>query len=469
MRILFIRPKPAAETIGLQHVMIVEPLELEILAGLVRSDDYPVIIDMILEKNPIEYYLSRENPDIICITGYITNIPTIIEYCKTSKKMNPDAITIVGGVHCEVCPADFNDNAIDFRVVRNATTVFPQLLNHIRGMSDLPAGVLLANKPHVPSELPPFDFFLPFPNRELTASYRSKYFYIFHDKVALIKTAFGCPYSCNFCFCRQITQGQYVERPLDEVMQELASIQEKKIYIVDDDFLTSTSRVMNFIKAHRTAHLDKQYLIYGRADFIAHHPDIMEQFSAIGLRTVIVGFESFFEHELEQYNKNIDVKTNENAMKILNRLGIDCYATIIVSPDWGKREFSICKKKCRALGIHYVNLQPLTPLPGTGQNVDENDLIISRTDYSKWDLAHVTIRPTKMSVADYYKSIIRLYNAILFRPQVLLRYVRQYNMLMLWKMIRGSYLVRQQYYQKIKEAKRIAENNVHTTDAVRRR
>jgi hypothetical protein len=31
MKILFVRPKPSKETIGLQHVMIVEPLELEVL------------------------------------------------------------------------------------------------------------------------------------------------------------------------------------------------------------------------------------------------------------------------------------------------------------------------------------------------------------------------------------------------------------------------------------------------------
>jgi len=47
------------------------------------------------------------------------------------------------------------------------------------------------------------------------------------------------------------------------------------------------------------------------------------------------------------------------------------------------------------LGIKFVNLQPLTPLKGTELEVNEEELVISRSDFVKWDLAHVTIRPEK--------------------------------------------------------------------------
>jgi len=426
---------------------------LEVLASLVGSDDIPIIIDMILEKKSIEYFIKREKPDILCVTGYITNVPAMIQYCQLAKKIIPDIITIVGGVHCEVCPADLDNESVDFRVIRNASIVFPLLLEYIRDKEDLPKGILRPQEQLFQSELPLFDFHFPLPDRRLTARYRNKYFYIFHNKVALIKTAFGCPYKCNFCFCREITQGKYHERPINEVINELSSIREKNIYIVDDDFLTSKERVNNFIEANRSANLDKHYLIYGRADFIAHNPDVIQNFSSIGLKTVIVGIESFFDHELEQYNKNIDAKTNEEAIKVLNFHSIDCYATIIISPDWGEEEFAFCKEKTRSLGIHYVNLQPFTPLPGTGIKVKDKELIIPYTDFAKWDLTHVTIRPKNMSVADFYISIIKLYNSVLFQPQFLIDYVRKASMLMLWKMIKGSFMVKRQYMQKIREAK----------------
>ncbi len=112
-------------------------------------------------------------------------------------------------------------------------------------------------------------------------------------------------------------------------------------------------------------------------------------------------------------------------MEVLNINNIDCYATIILLPDWGKEEFAHCKDKLRKLGIHYVNLQPLTPLPGTGLEVTDKSLLIPYSDFSRWDLAHVTIRPEKMSVADYYKNIIKLYNSVLFQPSFLMDYIKK--------------------------------------------
>jgi hypothetical protein len=143
-------------------------------------------------------------------------------------------------------------------------------------------------------------------------------------------------------------------------------------------------------------------------------------------------------------------------MKVLNENKIECYATIIVSPDWGKKEFDFCRDKIRELGIHYVNLQPFTPLPGTGNTVEMDELIIPFSDFERWDLAHVTIRPRKMSTADFYKNILRLYNSILFQPRFLLDYIQKYNLVMLLKMIKGSIKVRKQYWSKIKEVKRHA-------------
>ena len=220
MRILFVRPKPSPETIGLQHVMIVEPLELEVLASLVGLDDIPIIIDMILEKKSIEYFIKREKPDILCVTGYITNVPAMIHYCQLAKKINPDIISIVGGVHCEVCPADLDNEFVDFRVIRNAIIVFPLLLEYIRGKGDFPKGTLRPQEQLSELELPPFDFYFPIPDRRLTARYRDNYFYIFYNKVALIKTAFGCPFSSNFCFCRDITRGKDYERNVSVVIKE---------------------------------------------------------------------------------------------------------------------------------------------------------------------------------------------------------------------------------------------------------
>ena len=54
MKVLLIRPRPHKETIGLQNVMICEPLELEYISSNIEPLGHKVnIVDMILEKKKI--------------------------------------------------------------------------------------------------------------------------------------------------------------------------------------------------------------------------------------------------------------------------------------------------------------------------------------------------------------------------------------------------------------------------------
>jgi len=453
MKILMVRPKPSSETIGLQHVMIVEPLELEILCALKRSQDEVVIVDMILEKRTFESFIIEHQPDVLCVSGYITNVATMISYCKIAMKISDKIITIVGGVHCEVCPEDFENEEVDFRVVRNAAVIFTDLLNHIDLHTELPKGVFQKGDSLETTQLPAFDFTIPFPDRASVAKYRDNYFYIFHDKVALIKTSLGCPYSCSFCFCRIITEEKYFQRPLSDVLNELEQIREKEIYIVDDDFLVDKKRLQEFISEIRKRKIDKHFLVYGRADFIAQNPDVMHELASIGLRTVIVGFESFSDKVLNDYNKKTSVEMNRETMKVLHQNKIECFACIIIPPEWDREDFRNMVKVVKSLGIHFVNLQPLTPLPKTGINFPEDRIIVSRTNYEKWDLAHVTVQPLKLSVPDFYKEILKAYSSIIYSPNVIWKYIITYKPAMLFKMLVGGYRVSNQYRQKIKEAR----------------
>lgn len=452
MKVLFVRPKPEKETIGLQHVMIVEPLELEVLATLIKKQHSCTIVDLIVEKKTLLYFVKNIKPDLVCITGYITNVNTIKRYCREIKAYKPAIRTLVGGVHCEVCPDDFIDECIDYRIVRNATTAFPAFIRYLSGQERLPPSVWTIKDSASNKTMEPFNFFYPLPDRSFTRHSRHKYFYIFHEKVALIKTAFGCPYRCAFCFCRKITEDRYVKRPLDEIITELQQIQENDVYIVDDDFLSSRDRVRRFINLCQAKGVRKKYLIYGRADFICANEDLIRNLADIGLKTVIIGMESFFDDELKRYNKKSTSNFNEEVMDILRCYNIDCYVTLIVSPTWGKEEFAYVAKKLLSIGVQYVNLQPLMPLPGTDLRVPPETILLKREEYEKWDLAHVALQPEKLSIPEFYREIIKLYQKILFQPAVMRRYLKQYSLHQLYKMLRGAYLVRKQYLEKIKAA-----------------
>lgn len=101
------------------------------------------------------------------------------------------------------------------------------------------------------------------------------------------------------------------------------------------------------------------------------------------------------------------------------------------------------------LGIRFLNIQPLAPLEKTDIDFDDKNLIIPRTEFEKWDLAHVVISPTKMSLQDYYHQILHMYERVLFRPGDLMHHLK-YSPAMQFRLLWGAAKVRNQYIKKIK-------------------
>src|SRR6056297_460062 len=248
MKILLIRPKPHKETIGLQHVMICEPLELEYLVSNIYEDikdDIQIkIIDLILEKREYIEIIKEEKPDFILYTGYITHVGIIKELSKKSKEIFPNVKTGVGGIHAEVLPEDLSSPFIDYIYRKNGIDGFNTTIKElIKGKSDEHIREILSN-----GESKKDYFSYKHPDRDSVSIYRKKYYYMFHNPCALIKTSFGCPYNCSFCFCKEITDKKYFARNIQDVMDEIEGINEDEIYIVDDDFLYDEDRLNAFIR-----------------------------------------------------------------------------------------------------------------------------------------------------------------------------------------------------------------------------
>ena len=115
MNILLVRPNTPKDSINLQSFMICEPLELEYVASALINDGHNVdLVDMLLEKKPLKYFLKQRNYEMVCFTAYITTVGMVKKYSKIVKEFNSDIKTSVGGVHAEVVPTDFVDENIDY-------------------------------------------------------------------------------------------------------------------------------------------------------------------------------------------------------------------------------------------------------------------------------------------------------------------------------------------------------------------
>jgi len=288
------------------------------------------------------------------------------------------------------------------------------------------------------------------PDRSAVSNYRHGYYYMFHSPCALIKTSFGCPYHCNFCFCKEITGGTYFTRTIEDVVEELAGIAEKEIYIVDDDFLYNKARISEFLRLIQERRIEKHFLVYGRADFVATNEDLLRDFKKQGLQAVIVGIESIRARDLELYNKRTDKDMNEKAIRVLKTLDIELYATLIIPTNFAREDFKELTAWLRTLDVRFVNLQPLTPLPGT--EIFEQyspQLLYPRERYEMWDMAHVVLKPERMGIRAFYWQIMKAYYRIIMRPKHILALVLKYGVVANLKMLLGSSAVSWQYMKKV--------------------
>lgn len=449
MKVLLLRPRPHKETIGLQNVMICEPLELEYISSNIAGHGHEsVIVDMILERKKIAYFLEKHKPQVVGITGYIAHVNVIKDYALQIKKYNPDIKVIVGGVHAEVNPEDFKCEQIDYIIRANGLKTIVELLDKLENKENTDSlDCVFTGSENEAVKENSFNYL--FPDRDKVNKYRSKYYYMFHRNCSLIKTSFGCPYQCKFCFCRQVTDGKYFARDLDNIIDELKSIKETEIYIVDDDFLVDRERLLRFCDLLEENNIRKKYLIYGRADFIAANEDVINRFKEVGLRAVIVGLESCDSNELVDYNKKTLVTTNEEAVAILHKYDVECYGTFILGLDWRKEDFNALARWIKKLGLVFVNLQPLTPLRGTELYEQyRNDFIIREDEYEKWDLAHLVVRPSNISSRKYYWYTIMLYYKITVNPKSAWYMIKKYGLHDTLKLSVGAFKVNIQYMKK---------------------
>ena len=406
MRVLLVRPNTPKQSINLQSFMICEPLELEYVASALQANGVEVdLADMLLERKPLSCFLKQKDYDMVCFTAYITTVGMVKAYAKTVKAYNPNILTAVGGVHAEVVFTDFVDENIDYIVWANGVKTLLEIAESYPNIDKTAiAGIYTPQKkkPEIESEVPYL------PDRRITAKYRKNYNYIYHNHCATIKTSFGCPYKCKFCFCTQVCE--YSARSLDGVLDELEQIQENNVFIVDDNFLVSKKRVEAFCKGLDERNIRKHYIAFGRADFIAKNEELIILLRDHGFDAFFVGIESFKKEELNEFSKQSSVEENIKAVEILERNGLQCYSGLIVGEDWKKEDFDGLIAYLNAFEHPLVNIQPITPMPGTPL-FDEYpyEITLPRNEYACWDMAHIVFQPKYMSKRKYYYHILRAY------------------------------------------------------------
>ncbi|MEJ2207924.1 MAG: radical SAM protein [Anaerolineae bacterium] len=411
MNVLLIEPAKAPRTIGGEDIFLYEPLALEYLAAGVSQDHDVTILDLRLDKD-LPATLERVRPDVVGITSYTVHVNPVRSLFAQVKAWDPRVLTVVGGHHATVAPQDFVSPHIDLIVMGEGVFPFQQIVARLdRGEEfDGVPGVAFARNGALvkaaPAPVDNLDVF-PLPDRRFTARYRPHYFSEWMKPLASLRTSKGCPYHCKFCALWKLTGGRYLKRQPEKVVEELAGLDEEYVFFADDESLVDASRMKVLARLIREAGLQKRYYLYGRSDTITRNPDLLELWREVGLERVFVGLEFFRDADLEDIRKGSTLRDNEQAVRVLQGLGIDIHASLIVRPEFTRADFAACTSYCRSLDLDFATFAMLTPLPGTDLYAEAREQMITH-DYDYFDFIH-TLLPTALPLNDFYEEYYQLY------------------------------------------------------------
>jgi radical SAM superfamily enzyme YgiQ (UPF0313 family) len=421
VKILLVQPAKAPVTIGGDDYHLFEPLALEYLAAPLVSEHDVKILDLRLDKD-LDTTLEEFSPDVVGITAYTVHVNTVRKLFDRIRRWNPRALTVVGGHHATVVPEDFFLPSIDLVVSGDGVFIFKEIVRRLEkgtGYDGIPGVAFMRDGEWVridPEPLVDLDA-LPFPARALTAAYRKEYYAEWMKPLASIRTSKGCPYRCNFCALWKLTHGRYLKREPARIVEELAGIEEEYVFFADDESLVDVTRMKKLARLIKAEGIRKRYFLYGRSDTIARNPELLEAWRNIGLERIFVGLEFFRDEDLQYIRKGSSAGDNREAVRILQDLGLEIYASFIVRPEFTKEDFSQFIDYCRELNLNFAGFSVLTPLPGTDFYANVKDQLITH-DYDLFDFIH-TLLPTKLPLKEFYQEYERLFKeGISFRNGV---------------------------------------------------
>jgi len=275
--------------------------------------------------------ISKESPGIIGVSMWSGSYQSAINTCKVIKAINPDVITVVGGIHPTLDPYSvIKHPEIDFVVCGEGEIASVKLWQLLEEGGDIYRKALCVqgvwtkingeiNNGDKTELIESIDD-IPFPNYEVVLGDPS-------TAIAGIMTARGCPFRCTFCASKAIWGRRVRFRSIDSCIEEISHYREKfglKWFRVNDDsFCLRKERVLEFCDnlVERFSH-SWRFAIDANVDTLDQ--EIIDKLEWAGCTGISIGLESVVPRIQKLCRKNIDLDRAREIISYINRSKIAC-------------------------------------------------------------------------------------------------------------------------------------------------
>ncbi len=407
MRVLLVHPSPLLFS---EIYLRLEPLGVERVAAAAQAAGHAVeLLDLqVFRERDFHETLARWRPEAVGFSlNYLANVPEVIDLARATRRALPACRVFVGGHSASFVAHDLlahADGAIDCVVRGEGEAITPRVLDAFAGggsLEALPGVVTAAGSGPPPLLVPDLERYPP--ARGLLRR-RRRYFIGELDPCASIEFTRGCPWDCAFCSAWTFYGRSYRKLSPEAAGEDLASIAEPNVFIVDDVAFIRPEHGMAIADEVERRRIRKRYYLETRADVLIRNREVFARWTKLGLRYMFLGLEAIDEEGLKRHRKRVHLGENERALEIARELGLVVAINIIADPDWDERRFEIVREW--ALSVpEIVHMTVNTPYPGTETWLTESRRFTTR-DYRLFDVQHAVL-PTRLPLRAFYEQFVK--------------------------------------------------------------
>lgn len=385
------------------------PLGLGMVAALTPSNWKVILIDENIK--PFRY----RPADLVAITAFTSTVTRAYEIAAVYRKQGTPVI--LGGIHASMLPHEAAQYA-DAVVVGEAESVWQQVI------SDFEAGQLQKIYKAPPADLSQ----MPLPKHEIFHPY-----YLF----ASIQTSRGCPMDCDFCSVPVFNGHHYRLRPVEAILEEMASVRNRLIYFVDDNIVgygeKAREHALEIFEGMIRRNLRKEWFAQASLN-IAKDSELLKLAATSGCKMLLLGVEAESEDQLRDTNKRLNLKMGVDnyaqSFRSIHKAGIAVLGAFIYGMDSDTPE-TLQKRTQYILrsSVDVVQASVLTPLPGTRlyQLMQKENRLLPARLPQHWQHFHFTdvvFRPIRMDAKTLAEEMNRAYASICSLSTLCVKFLR---------------------------------------------
>jgi radical SAM superfamily enzyme YgiQ (UPF0313 family) len=295
-------------------------------------------------------YTTMPRPDLVGITAFTSQAPRAYEVAAQFRTRGVPVV--MGGIHATMCSAEASER-VDAVVKGEAEDLWEQVLEDTRkgALKQVYAGN------HAEMEE------VPFARHDLLPT---GYFF------GSIQTARGCPLNCSFCSVSAFNGRRYRRRPVEEIVEEFKLIRESHVLIVDDNLIGTRKNhiagAKELFRAMIEANFGKKWIAQATIN-MADDEELLRLAAKAGCVGVFIGFESPSAEGLVEIHKKFNIQKDRDfraSVRQIQRYGIAVAGSFIIGLDIDKPGIGQhIAATANHYGVDLLNVQCLTPLPGT--------------------------------------------------------------------------------------------------------